>query len=355
MASESCIMRAWRYCYSSGDRRRSALHHSCNALSPRVRRRRIWRNDVPTLRRPSRYMGGAVDRRAPCAIRARYVTGIEHADHFFPRIEVEMRRRSAQPATLPLVIGGWIWDRVATLAEAGQRVWHILDFWHACDHLVKISRFLYGDGSDCCKECLQRWRGMLRNSRGAEVIEELPTLRDSGDSTLGDGFEGEIDYLTANQQRMVFRHYRELVLQNWQRYGRERLQTHQPVVCRAQETERHDVDHAQSHRHAAVVVMVLLAGALVAGCSLYACVEGKGRSRRIVAGGAGSPAAGAARRGVVVIVGLTTDGAGGTGDREGRSQTEPRAAPRRMAAKRRRGGGLAGGHSGAGAGTRRVP
>ena len=62
-----------------------------------------------------------------------------------------------------------------------------------------ISRFLYGDGSDCCKECLQRWRGMLRNSRGAEVIKELPTLRDSGDSTLGDDFEGEVDYLTANQ------------------------------------------------------------------------------------------------------------------------------------------------------------
>ena len=99
-------------------------------------------------------MGGAVDRRAPCAIRARYVAGIEHADHFFPRIEAEMRRRSAQPATLPLVIGGWIWDRVATLAEAGQRVLHILDFWHACDHLAKIGRFLYGDGSDCCKECL---------------------------------------------------------------------------------------------------------------------------------------------------------------------------------------------------------
>ena len=124
MASESCIMRAWRYCYSSSDRRRSALHHSCNALSPRVRRRRIWRNDVPTLRRPSRYMGGAVDRRAPCAIRARYVTGIEHADHFFPRIEAEMRHRSVQtgyhtarecqPLSIPC------WDRHRSTATAFQ-------------------------------------------------------------------------------------------------------------------------------------------------------------------------------------------------------------------------------------------
>ena len=86
-----------------------------------------------------------------------YVTGIEHADQFFPRLEVEMQRRSAQLATLTLVIivdgAGWIWDRVAPLAEAGQRVWHILDFWHACDHLAKISRLLFRDGSDRCKEC----------------------------------------------------------------------------------------------------------------------------------------------------------------------------------------------------------
>ena len=77
------------------------------------------------------------------------VTGIEHADQFFPRIEVEMKRRSAELATLILVVLGdgasWIWDRVADLAEPGQQVWYILDFWHACDHLAKICRVLYGE------------------------------------------------------------------------------------------------------------------------------------------------------------------------------------------------------------------
>ena len=52
------------------------------------------------------------------------VTGIEHADEFFPRIEVEMSRHSGDLAGLVLVILGdgaeWIWDRVAILAEAGQ-------------------------------------------------------------------------------------------------------------------------------------------------------------------------------------------------------------------------------------------
>ena len=98
------------------------------------------------------------------------VTGIEHADQFFPRIEVEMQRRNAQLATLTLVIiadgAAWIWDRVATLAESGQQVWHILDFWHACDHLAKLSRLLYGRGQRPLQGVLQALaRHAARESR----------------------------------------------------------------------------------------------------------------------------------------------------------------------------------------------
>ena len=180
------------------------------------------------------------------------VTGIEHADEFFPRIEVEMQRRSAQLATLPLVIiadgAGWIWDRVDTLVEGGQQVWHILDFWHACEHLAKISRLLYGDGSDRFKECFKRWRGMLRNSRGAAVIEELSQLRDSGKyPQLRDDLQGEIDYFTANQQRMDYRRYRDLGLP----IGSGTVESAcKNVVAARMKTERHDVGHARSHRHA---------------------------------------------------------------------------------------------------------
>ena len=89
------------------------------------------------------------------------VTGIEHADQFFPRIEVEMKRRSAELATLILVVLGdgasWIWDRVADLAEPGQQVWYILDFWHACDHLAKICRVLYGEDTKPFTKQFERW------------------------------------------------------------------------------------------------------------------------------------------------------------------------------------------------------
>ena len=145
------------------------------------------------------------------------VTGIEHADEFFPRIEVEMQRRSAHLATLILVViadgAAWIWDRVADLAGNGQEVWHILDFWHACDHLATIGRLMYGDGTDRFKECFKRWRGMLSESRSAEVIEELTKLRDGGEyPTVRADIQGQIDYFTANQKRMDYRRYRELGL-----------------------------------------------------------------------------------------------------------------------------------------------
>ena len=128
-----------------------------------------------------------------------------------------MQRRSAHLATLILVVradgAAWIWDRVADLAGNGQEVWHILDFWHACEHLATIGRLLNGDGTDRFKECFKRWRGMLSESRSAEVIEELTKLRDGGEyPTVRADIQGQIDYFTANQKRMDYRRYRELGL-----------------------------------------------------------------------------------------------------------------------------------------------
>ena len=146
------------------------------------------------------------------------VTGIEHADEFFPRIEVEMSRRSRTVAALVLVIlgdgAGWIWDRVSDLAEAGQRVWHILDFWHACDHLVKIGKALYGESSEQFSSCFERWRSMLWSGCVAAVIKELQELHDSGRYTekQNHDIQGEINYFTENQERMDYPLYRSVGL-----------------------------------------------------------------------------------------------------------------------------------------------
>ena len=156
-----------------------------------------------------------VDREGvPHCTKTSFVTGIEHADEFFPRIEVEMSRRSADVAALVLVILGdgalWIWDRVSQLAESGQKVWQILDFWHACDHLGKIGKVLYGEGSDQFKRSFKRWRSLLRRGCVGVVIKELQELHASGRYSKQQCYalQGEINYFTANQQRMDYPLYR---------------------------------------------------------------------------------------------------------------------------------------------------
>ena len=55
-----------------------------------------------------------------------------------------------------------IWDRVSQLAEPGQKVWHILDFWHACDHLGPISKVLYGGAASSSRDPSLALRSLLR-------------------------------------------------------------------------------------------------------------------------------------------------------------------------------------------------
>ena len=146
------------------------------------------------------------------------VTGLEHADEFFPRIEVEMSRRSAHLAALVLVILGdgahWIWDRVSNLAEPGQKVWHILDFWHACDHLGTIGKVLYGEDSKLFMTSFERWRSLLHKGCVAAVIKELQELHASGRYREKQCYDlqGEINYFTTNKQRMDYPLYRHLGL-----------------------------------------------------------------------------------------------------------------------------------------------
>lgn len=143
-----------------------------------------------------------------------YVAASEHADQFFPRLEVELKRRCRAGAVRELAVladgAGWIWDRVETLAAGGLRVWYLLDFWHACEHLAEASRSVYGEGSERAEECYRRWRTMLRESRVGEVIEELVKLRD-GEGMSGrrrHEVQGQINYMESNRERMDYGRYR---------------------------------------------------------------------------------------------------------------------------------------------------
>ena len=156
-----------------------------------------------------------------------------------------MSRRSRNLSALLLVILGdgasWIWDRVADLAEPGQKVWHILDFWHACDHLAKIGKKLYGEGSDQFKACFERWRGLLWDGCVAVVIKELQDLHDSGsyNKTQCYDLQGEINYFTTNKPRMDYPLYRHLGLPIGSGVVESACKN---VVAKRMKTERHVLD-----------------------------------------------------------------------------------------------------------------
>ena len=137
-----------------------------------------------------------------------YVLGSEHADDFFPRIWVEMNRRSHDLTQLRLVFIGdgaeWIWRRVAEVENAASV--HILDFCHAVDHLADLCKLLYGQGTEQFVTQLQLWRLRLRQG-GAAVIDELRQLRDAH-RAHGDAIQGALNYFEANRERMNYRRYR---------------------------------------------------------------------------------------------------------------------------------------------------
>jgi hypothetical protein len=141
-----------------------------------------------------------------------YVGGIEHADEFFPRVWVEMRRRGVNRASMKCVFLGdgakWIWDRVADLAP-GNSVF-VLDFFHACEHVSDICKELYGEGSETYAQRFERWRLMLLAGGAETFLSEVKRILEEGGrgTKKADFLQGEIDYFTDNRERMRYDEYR---------------------------------------------------------------------------------------------------------------------------------------------------
>jgi len=143
-----------------------------------------------------------------------YVGGIEHADEFFRRVWVEMKRRSLDPAKLRIVFLGdgakWIWDRVGDLANEHSVL--ILDFYHASEHLSGICKELYGEQTEEYWRNFNRWRDAFWEGKVLEVIAELKRIRAGSKGKRRQLVQGEINYFEDNQERMHYERYRAMQL-----------------------------------------------------------------------------------------------------------------------------------------------
>jgi hypothetical protein len=143
-----------------------------------------------------------------------YVGGIEHADEFFRRVWVEMKRRSVDAETMRIVFLGdgakWIWDRVGDLANEHSVL--ILDFYHATEHLSGICKELYGEQTEEYWQTFNRWRDSFWEGKVLEVIVELKRIRAGCKGKRRQLVQDEISYFEENRERMRYDLYRAMKL-----------------------------------------------------------------------------------------------------------------------------------------------
>lgn len=136
-----------------------------------------------------------------------YVGAIETADAFSPRLQAEAVRRGLQRATRVVVLGDgapWIWN-LAT--EQFPDAVHIVDLYHAREHLAGLGKLVYGVGSAEAKAwTAARFDDLDEGQVDAvlQAIQQLPTTTEAAREQV----RKETDYFQINALRMCYRYFR---------------------------------------------------------------------------------------------------------------------------------------------------
>lgn len=135
-----------------------------------------------------------------------YIADIVEASEFGIRVRQEAFRRGIVAALVVVFLGDgakWVWE----LARINfPNAICILDFYHALEHLTKLTHHLYGEGSSRSIKAYARWRKALRKNGIASVIDQaikdLPTSIKAREAA-----QKEIEYFKSNQSRMQYKSY----------------------------------------------------------------------------------------------------------------------------------------------------
>jgi len=140
-----------------------------------------------------------------------YVAKIETAEEFGKRIEAEAIRRGIWNARTVVVIGdGAKWIR-NLVDEHFYGAIHIVDFYHAKEHLYKLLQFLY-PAQEKMKEQLPIW---LKWFEAGKIETIVATARQASLTLAEKAFDEakkEIGYFEDNASRMRYAKYKSLGL-----------------------------------------------------------------------------------------------------------------------------------------------
>lgn len=139
---------------------------------------------------------------------ASYLATFEPADGFADQLRDEHRRRGFERIRQPIVIGDgakWIWGVAERLFPEAT---HIVDYWHACEHvhdLVKLLDHILTDPKAFTHQLIDH----LNNGDIDAIIAAVAALKlDSYKGSLGERTREALDYFTSNAHRMQYHHYR---------------------------------------------------------------------------------------------------------------------------------------------------
>ncbi len=85
---------------------------------------------------------------------------------------------------------------------------HIIDIWHACEHIYEAGRTIYGEYTEQFREWSQRYTSLLMERGGAALLKRLKKCRYK-DTEKQAALEKLIGYLSRNWPRMRYDEYAE--------------------------------------------------------------------------------------------------------------------------------------------------
>ena len=135
-----------------------------------------------------------------------YIAGLASSRVFGRAVKKEAIRRGMKNARRVVVLtDGAKWCETAAAMNFPGHL-HILDFYHAAQHVRDLSVALYADGRDATVH-FRLWRRALLRGKAAELLaaasDQLTKAHDP------DAAQREINYLTHNLSRMQYASYRQ--------------------------------------------------------------------------------------------------------------------------------------------------
>ncbi len=130
------------------------------------------------------------------------------AKDFGPLIRAHALQRGMAVASVVVVLGdgaAWIWEIARTCFDFAV---HIVDFFHACEHLTALTEALFGPAAPLAQEYQQRWRAYLEVDQVGALIQEATRGLAHPKAAVEEGRK-QIGYFETNQSRMLYGSYRE--------------------------------------------------------------------------------------------------------------------------------------------------